>query len=356
MPADSAADKTEEATPKRRKDERKKGHVVMSQDISSAVSMLLSFVVLKVMGQSMGQTLSTGVRGMILRTKDSISGYADLRAHLLQALPTVLGVILPIMVVCTAVTIGATLAQSRLLVSSELLKPQFNRLNPIEGIKNLFSVRSLFELFKSILKVLLVGVVVYFSIRPQLHNILLLYNSPLSSSLSWLCGLLVDVGIRVAVVMLILGAMDYFFQWRQYEKDLRMSKEEVKEEYKQTEGNPEIKGKIKSMQRKLARQRMMQDVPKADVVLRNPTHYAVALKYEHGKQRAPVCLAKGANEVALRIVEIAEENHVHIEENPPLTRALFKAVEIGQEIPSEFYQAVAEILAYIYRLRRAGRG
>lgn len=353
--ADSAADKTEQATPKRRNDERKKGHIVMSQDISAAVSMLVSFAVLKVMGQSMGETLSTGVRGLLLHVKDNIAGYSDLRAHLLMALPTVLGVILPIMVVGMAVSIASTLAQSRLLVSSEQLKPQFSRLNPIEGIKRLFSARSLFELLKSILKVVLVGVVVYFSIRPQLHNILLLYDSPLSSSFSWICGVLVDAGLKVSVVLLILGAMDYFYQWRQYEKDLRMTKEEVKEEYKQTEGNPEVKGKIKSMQRKLARQRMMQAVPQADVVLRNPTHYAVALKYDHGKQRAPVCLAKGMNEVALRIVEIAEESHVHIEENPPLTRALYKAVDIGQEIPAEFYQAVAEILAYIYRLRRAGR-
>lgn len=352
---ESAGERTEKATPKRRQDERKKGHVVQSPDITSAVSMLATFAVMRVLGPSMIQKITDGMRGMLSGLTSTINGYESMRAHLLIGLSVVIGVALPIMLIAFGVTILATLAQTRLLVSPDQLKPDFSKLNPLEGIKRLFSARSFFELGKSILKVILVATVVYFDIRPQMHNILLLYTTSLAQSVSWLAGVLVDAGLKVSAVMLVLGAVDYFFQWFQYEKDLRMTKEEIKEEFKQMEGNPEIKGKIKSMQRQMARRRMMQEVPKADVVLRNPTHYAVALKYDHGKQRAPVCVAKGQNAVALRIVEIAEENHVHVTEDPPLTRALYKAVDVGQEIPAEFYKAVAEILAYIYKLRRAGR-
>lgn len=351
----SAGDKTEKATPKRRQDERKKGHVVQSSDVTAAIAMIGTFGALRILGPSMIQQLSDGVRGMLSNLTSTSVGYEDIRARLLTGLSVIIGVSFPIMLIACAATIVTTLAQTRLLVSPDQLKPDFSRLNPLEGIKRLFSVRSLVELGKSILKVVLVAAVVFFEIKPQMHTVLLLYNMSLAQSFSWLAGVLADIGLKVSVVMLVLGAVDYFYQWFQYEKDLRMTKEEIKEEFKQMEGNPEIKGKIKSMQRQMARRRMMQDVPKADVVLRNPTHYAVALKYEHGKQRAPVCVAKGQNAVALRIVEIAEENHVHITEDPPLTRALFKAVDVGQEIPAEFYKAVADILAFIYKLRRAGR-
>ncbi|ADU28053.1 flagellar biosynthesis protein FlhB [Ethanoligenens harbinense] len=355
MPEASAGDKTEKATPKRREDERKKGHVVQSPDVTSAVAMLGTFAVLRVMGPSMIKSLSDGMRGMLANLTSAVSGYEDMRARMTAALSVLIGVAVPVMLVAFAATVATTLAQTRLLVSLDQLKPDLSRLNPLEGIKRLFSVRSLVELGKSILKVVLVGAVVYFEIQPQMHTILLLYNMSLAQSFSWVAGILADIGIKVAGVMLLLGAIDYFYQWFQYEKDIRMTKEEIKEEYKQMEGNPEIKGKIKNLQRQMARRRMMQDVPKADVVLRNPTHFAVALKYEHGKQRAPVCVAKGRNAVALRIVEIAEENHVYIREDPPLTRALYQAVEVGGQIPAEFYKAVAEVLAYIYKLRRAGR-
>lgn len=352
---ESAGDKTEKATPKRRQDERKKGHVVLSNDVTSAVAMIGAFAALRVLGPSMMQSLFDGMRGMLENLGATVSGYEDMRAHMLGTLSVIIAVAVPVMLVVMVASIGAALAQTRFLVSPDQLKPDFSRLSPLAGIKRLFSVRSLFELGKSILKIILVGAVVYLDIKPKMHTILLLYNMSLAQSFSWIAGVLADIGIRVSAVMLVLGAIDYFYQWFQYEKDIRMTKEDVKEEFKQMEGNPEIKGKIRNLQRQAARQRMMQNVPKADVVLRNPTHYAVALQYEHSKQRAPVCVAKGRNAVALRIVEIAEENHVHITENPPLTRALYKAVEIGQEIPGEFYKAVAEVLAYIYKLRRAGR-
>ncbi|MFT9055160.1 MAG: flagellar biosynthesis protein FlhB [Ethanoligenens sp.] len=352
---ESAGDKTEKATPKRRQDERKKGHVVQSADITAAVSMGGTFAVLRVLGPSMAKNLSNGMRNLLGNLSSTVSGYEDMRARLMVGLSVIIQVAVPVMLVAFVAAVAVTLAQTRLLVVPDQLKPDFSKLNPLEGIKKLFSVRSLVELGKSILKIVLVGAVVFFEIKPKMHTILLLYNMSLAQSFTWVAGVLADIGIKVSAVMLALGAIDYFYQWFQYEKDIRMSKEEVKEEFKQMEGNPEIKGKIKSLQRQMARRHMMQDVPKADVVLRNPTHYAVALRYEHGKQRAPVCVAKGRNAVALRIVEIAEENHVHITENPPLTRALFKAVEVGAEIPAEFYKAVAEVLAYIYKLRRAGR-
>lgn len=352
---ESAGDKTEKATPKRRRDERKKGHIVQSPDITAAVSMVCTFAFLRALGPSMVKNLTNGVRNLLGGLSSTITGYADMRAHMVAMASVLIQVAMPVMLVGLFAGVAVTMAQTRLLVSPDQLKPDFSRLSPIQGIKRLFSLRSFVELGKSILKVVLVGVVVYLDIKPKMHDILLLYNASLAQSASWVAGVLVDIGLKVSAVMLTIGAIDYFYQWFQYEKDIRMTKEEIKEEYKQMEGNPEIKGKIRSIQRQLAHRRMMQDVPKADVVLRNPTHFAVALQYEHGKQRAPVCVAKGRNAVALRIVEIAEENHVHIIEDPPLTRALFKVVEVGREIPAEFYKAVAEVLAYIYKLRRAGR-
>ena len=353
--ADSAMDKTEPATTKRRRDEREKGHIPQSPDITAAVTMVVTFGALKALGSSMMDSLGTGMRAMLNVLPADVSSYGALKSHVSGMFSIATAVALPIMLIGLFTGVAVTLFQTRLSVTSAQLKPDFGRLSPLQGIKRMFSLRSLEELGKSILKIVLVGVIVYTQVQPEMHTILLLYNSSLATSFAWIAGVLVNVGLKVSIVMLVLGVGDYFFQVFQYEKDIRMTKQEIKDEFKQTEGNPEIKGKIRSLQRQYSRARMMQSVPKADVVLRNPTHYAVALQYVHGKQKAPVCLAKGQNAVALRIVEIAEENHVHIIENPPLTRALYKAVRVGDQIPPDFYKAVAEVLAYIYRLRRAGR-
>ena len=251
---------------------------------------------------------------------------------------------------------ASTLAHTRLMVYPGQMKFQLSRLNPIQGIRRMFSVRSLFELFKSLLKVAAVGAVIYAQIRPQIGHVMLLFDTGLGTSLGWMFSTTIDVGLKASLAMLAIGVGDYFFQWYSYERDIRMSKEEVREEYKQLEGNPQTKSRIRGLQRRMARQRMMQAVKKADVVIRNPTHFAVALQYSGGRKGgAPVVVAKGRDAVALRIVAQAERYHVYVTENRPLAQALFRSVEIGEEIPAEYYKAVAEVLAYIYRLRRAGR-
>jgi flagellar biosynthetic protein FlhB len=211
------------------------------------------------------------------------------------------------------------------------------------------------EVFKSILKIIIIGYIMYAEISSQIPQILQIYATSVSISVSWTADLILNICFKASAAFLIIGIADYFFQWWDYERRLKMTKQEIKEEFKQTEGNPQTKNRIRSVQRRLAQNRQIQAVPTADVVIRNPTHYAIALKYDKDKTKAPVVLAKGQNNVALKIVEIAEASRVHIIENKPLAQALYKTVNVGDEIPEEFYKAVAEVLAYIYRLKRAGR-
>ena len=350
-----AGEKTEKASEKKREDERKHGHIFQSQDIVTALSMLVFFLLLKAMGSTFTRQITGGMRGLLEGMTTDVSGWASMRVQLVRTVAVAMGVLLPVMLVTVGASIIGTMAQTRMLVYPGEMKFQLNRLSPIQGIKRMFSVRSLFELVKSLIKVAAVGAVIYAQIRPQIGHVLLLFDSGLGDSLSWMFSTVMDVGFKASMVMLFIGVGDYFFQWYTFERDIRMSKQEVREEYKQMEGNPETKSRIRGLQRRMARQRMMQAVKTADVVIRNPTHFAVALRYRGRERGAPVVVAKGQDAVALRIVAEAERHHIYVTENIPLARALYRSVEIGQEIPAEYYKAVAEVLAYIYRLRRAGR-
>ena len=350
-----AGEKTEKASQKKREDERKKGHVFQSQDIVTAASMLSFFLLLRALGGTIGRQLTDGMRTLLEEMSSTLTGWGDIRSRLMTAGAVSMEVALPIMLVAVGVGISATMIQTRLSVSPSQLKVDFSRMSPIQGIKRLFSMRSLFELFKSMLKIAAVGTVIYFELRPQVGKILLLFDSGLNVSIAWVASTVLDIGIKASIALFVIGIADYFFQWYTYERDIRMTKEEVKEEFKQMEGNPETKSRIRGLQRRMSRQRMMQAVKTADVVIRNPTHFAVALRYGGTSQNAPVVVAKGRDNVALRIVEVAERNHVFVTENRPLAQALYRAVEIGDEIPAEFYKAVAGVLAYLYRMRRAGR-
>jgi flagellar biosynthesis protein FlhB len=240
-------------------------------------------------------------------------------------------------------------------VSPESAKLNFGKLNPINGFKNLFSAKSLGEVVKSILKIIIIGYIMYAEIKSNLTQLLTIYNLSVETSVTWIAQLILTVCLKACIAFLIIGVADYFYQWWNYERQMKMSKQDVKDEYKQTEGSPETKGRIRAQQRKMTRMRQIQAVPSADVVIRNPTHYAIALKYDRDKGHAPVVVAKGQNNVALKIVEVAMASKVHIVENRPLAQALYKTVDVGDEIPEEFYKAVAEVLAYIYKLKRAGR-
>lgn len=344
--------KTEKATPKRRRDERKKGNVLMSKDANAVVTLLGSLLMMQVMAPIILEELDKfwDVCFSYIR-----SGYVGMLSDILSSLlHSFLKVFLlcsaPLLLVTALLAISATFFQTKLLVSSELIKPKFSRLNPLEGIKRLFSLHSLIEALKGILKITVLLILIFNYFR----NVVMDYSNFLDMELSEAGSILFDdifmLVVQIAVAFTVLAFFDYLYQWWEYERNLRMSKQEIKEEYKQTEGDPQVKGKIKEIQRRRAQSRMMQQVPQADVVIRNPTHFAVALRYDANRDNAPIVLAKGMDELALRIVKVAEEHQVAIVENVPLARSLYASTELEREIPPELYGAVAEVLVYVLKL------
>jgi flagellar biosynthetic protein FlhB len=229
--------------------------------------------------------------------------------------------------------------------------PNLNKLNPLEGFKRLFSKTAFVELVKSIFKIGIIGYVIYDYLKGNIEVVPELLNMNIESSAVFIGNTIINIGIRAAAVLLILSIFDYAYQIWDYEKSIRMSKQEIRDEYKEIEGNPQIKSKIKEKQRQLALRRMMAEVPNADVIITNPTHFAVAVRYDANASDAPQVIAKGKDLIAQKIKETAKENKVPIVENKPLAQALYKSVEIGENIPSELYKAVAEVLAYVYSLR-----
>jgi len=246
-------------------------------------------------------------------------------------------------------------AQTRFLFSRQRLKFRFDRLSPVLGIRNLVTLRSLTEIAKAMAKAALIGVILYTEIRSRAASAMRLPYMDVYGGLLWIADAAYSIGIKICIIMAGLGVLDYFYQWWEYERSLRMTKQEIKDEHKNLEGDPHIKGRIRQIQRHMAMSRMMHKVKKADVVVRNPTHYAVALQYEKNGPKAPVVVAKGADNIALRIVETAEEHKVAVVENRPLARGLYEAVELGMEIPEQYYQAVAEVLAFVYGLKRGNQ-
>ena len=344
--------KTEKATPKRRRDERKKGNIFFSNDAVSVVVLLAGFFLLKLLIPSIVSELHQFLRYCLTLAaeespEDVVGDLYDVFGQFLWAFFKTAG---PVLAVTAVAAIAATFFQTRLLVSGELLKPKFSRINPLQGIKRLFSLRSVIEALKGILKI---GILLYIVFQ-FLTGIYRMFAKYLYTDLISACFHLFDetfqLVIQIMVVYIVLAGADVFYQWWEYERNIRMSKQEIKEEYKQTEGDPQVKGKIKETQRRMAQSRMMQQVPKADVVIRNPTHFAVALRYRPDKDNAPIVLAKGREEVAARIVRTAEEHHVAVVENVPLARSLYAAAELNREIPPELYNAVAEVLVYLYRI------
>jgi len=344
--------KTEKATPKKRRDERKKGNVFLSQDAVAVVTLLGSFAVFWMMSGHIAEQLA-GFMQFCFAKCDLAEGLAIgdiLHEIVMQSLGLLLRTVLPITLVTVLCAVAATFAQTRLLVSGELMKPKFSRINPLEGFKRLFSLKSVINALKGILKISILMVIVYMSIEGMFHESAKYLYVDLRASAAHLFSEGMGMIVKIGVAFIALAALDFMYQWWDYERQLRMSKQEIKEEYKQTEGDPQIKGKIKEMQRKRAQTRMMQQVPQADVVIRNPTHFAVALRYRPDTDAAPVVLAKGMDELALRIVKAAEEHNVAVIENVPLARALYADAELDQEIPPELYNPVAEVLVYIFRL------
>ena len=323
----------------------------MSKDAVAVVSLLGTFATLWLLTSAFAQQMG-GFMALCLATigeepqeVGSLSG--ELAVHGLWAMAQTVG---PVVVVAILCAVGATFAQTRFLVSTESMKPKFSRLNPLEGVKRLFSLKSLVETLKNLIKIVILMVIIFLSIRDMfLESSSYLYTD-LTSAVAHLVEVAGGMVVRICIAFVAVAALDFFYQWWDYERQMKMTKQEVKEEYKQMEGDPQVKGKIKEIQRRRAQQRMMQQVPGADVVIRNPTHFAVALRYKPDQDDAPIVLAKGQDNMALRIVQIAEENKVTVIENVPLARALYAQTELNQFIPPDLYGPVAEVLVYIFKL------
>ena len=348
-----AGEKTEKATPKRRQDERKKGNVFQSREIGVVFSLLASFYGLKLLAPYILRALEWSIRNYFYQaaTVDEIIT-SDAIRYFIQGCGVFAVAAMPLLLVCGAVSVIATLAQTRGLFTMKSAAPKFSRLNPIEGIKKMFSMRGVVELLKSLAKTIVLGYIIWLQFRDEFWAFPRLMDMEPLQGMAFTANIVLEIAKSAAIVMVFVAAADYFYQWWDYEKNLRMSKQELKEEYKQTEGDPQVKGKIRERQQAQARQRMMQKVPGADVVIRNPTHFAVALKYDPQRSSAPVVVAKGADSLALRIVAVAQENGVFITENKPLARGLYEAVDLDREIPDRFYQPVAEVLAFVYSLKK----
>lgn len=352
-------EKTEPATAKKLDDARKKGQVAKSKELSSAVMLLGFFLIFRVCLSFIGD----GFMETFVLFYNKIPDYAGINLKQIntisianivnQSLLRILFLTLPFFAVSVLLAFITNLVQVKWRITGEPLKPKFNKLNPVSGFKRIFSTRSLFELLKSIAKVGVIAYIAYSTLKDKAGVIRLFYEIPLNSALSLIGDIIIDVGIKISIFYLIIALADLIYEKLKFKDDMKMTKQEVKEEYKNSEGDPQIKGKIKQKMREASRRRMMQAVPEADVVITNPTHLAVALKYKAEEQRAPLVVAKGADHLAQKIKEIAKENKVEIVENKPLARTLYNNVEIDQEIPQELYQAVAEVLAFVYNQKNS---
>jgi len=348
-------EKTEPATPKKKQDARKKGQVAKSMELPAAFILFFAFMYFSMFGGFIKERFMTMFADIFhnwLQTDITAGSMGNFFTHLLLQGLIVLA---PLLVMTMVVALAANFMQFGFLFTAEPLKMKFNKVNPIEGFKRIFSMRSLMEMLKSILKMLIIGLVVYFTLWGEKEKILAIARVPLEQSFSYIASITISLGLKIGGLLVVLAVLDYMYQRFEYNKSLRMSKQDIKDEYKKSEGDPLIKAKIREKQRRMAMMRMMQDVPKADVVITNPTHFAVALKYDAKEMEAPKIIAKGQDFVALKIKEKAKEHGVAIMENKPLARALYAQVEIGESIPAELFQAVAEVLAYVYKTKNIKR-
>lgn len=342
-------EKTEKATPKKRRDQRKEGNVLQSKEVVTAVSVLGIFTAVKLLAGFMFENL-LGFTTKVYEQIGSVKITADTIMPFFVDIITVVAIVVgPVCAIAMLLGIIPTIAQTRGLFTMKALMPKFSRLNPLEGVKKMFSAQAVVGILKGLIEVIVISYLVYNEINDRLPKIIGLMKAGIMQGVTYAAATVFDLVMLICILLVFVAAADFLFQWWQFEKKLKMSKQEVKEEFKQMEGDPQIKSKIKQRQQQMAQSRMMQEVPSADVVIRNPTHFAVALRYDQDKNRAPQVIAKGKDYLALKIVEIAEKNNVYTMENPPLARALYAQVDLGREIPFELYDAVAEVLTVVYK-------
>ena len=348
-----AGEKTEKATPKKRQDEREKGKVAKSQDVNTSIILLFSFIVLMVFGGFMKNKMTTLFEHTFTEYIHWELTENTIHQLFVETTLETAQMVAPVMAAGLIAGTAANLMQIGFLFSTESLKFDLKKIDPIQGAKKIFSIRALVELLKSLLKIVFIGTVIFTVIWIYKDDMMMLAFKNTDVALAFFGKITMNMGISAIIALLFLAVFDYAYQRYDFEKNMKMSKQDIKDEHKNMEGDPFIKSKRKEKQRQIAMQRMMSEVPTADVVITNPTHYAIAIKYDEEKASAPYIVAKGTDYTALKIKEIAKTNDVVTVENKPLARSLFDVIEIGDVIPEQFYQAIAEILAYVYRLADA---
>lgn len=353
MPPEAGGERTEPATPKRRQEARRKGQLARTAELGPALVLLAAYAMLSGSGPAITERATKMVQAGITAMADPAQlNFGTLRDLLTPQLLMAGQILFPLMAVLAGVAVASQLAQVGFLLTTEALKPKWSRLNPFEGIKRMFSKQALMELIRSLLKTAVIIYMGWGVVREAMQVTPELMNAPPLQAASVAGRLTGKLALSVGIVFFSVAALDYLYQRWEFLQSIRMSRKEIEDELKQSEGDPQIRSRIRQRQRKIAMSRMMAAIPQADVVVTNPVHVAVALRYDAKKMAAPVVVAKGAGLLAQRIKDIARQYRVPIVENVQLARGLYAGAEIGGIIPPEFYQAVAEVLAFVYRLRR----
>lgn len=350
-------EKTEQATPKKLRDARKEGQVAKSKELGLGIGLLVMFLMLKLWVGMLGSQfmeLFTLVYNKIPDFTSMVAGQISTWDFMIIFRETMLKMLLMMLPFAGAALIAGFIIeiyQVKWRPTSKPLKPKLSKLNPINGFKKFFSLNALIELLKAVLKIGLIIWVAYSTLKNEWRDLFILYDMPIEQAIALMGDIVINLGIKISLVYLVIAIADWFYQKWKFREDMKMTKQEVKDEYKQAEGDPKIKGKIRQRMMQASQRRMMQDLPKADVVITNPTHFAVAIKYDADLYDAPYVVAKGSDHLAAKIKEVAKENKVEIVENKPLARMLYYNVELGAVIPPELYKAVADILAMVYKMQ-----
>ena len=346
-------EKTEPATAKKLQDVRKDGQTAKSKELITAISLMSLFILIKIYVGVVGQKFTEvfkDIYGTFQKVADSSDNgmrMADAVSSVREVLMSSISIAVPIFIVAVVVGILCNSLQQKWMVTAKPLQPKMSKISPASGFKRIFSFRQLFELIKAIAMMFVIGIMSYVTIKDKVNILLTFYDISLNAALKTVGDIIVDLGIKISTTFLIVGFVDLIYQKLKFKNDNMMTKQEIKDEYKNTEGDPQVKGQIRRKMAEISRRRMMEQLPEADVVITNPTHFAVALKYEPDSGKAPVVIAKGADYLAFQIKDKARECNIEIVENKPLARMLYHNVDIGMEIPPELYQVVAEILAKI---------
>lgn len=355
MAESDGQERTEEATPRRLQQAREKGQVARSKELASVSVLVVGAVSLMMFGESLAQGLYTAMGRLFNLNREEIYDFPKL---LDIASGAAVNLVLPLLMVLVTLFVAALVGAAGvggLNFSAEAARPKFSKMNPLSGLKRMFGMQSWVELFKSILKVLLVAGVAFHLISSSRNDLFQLSLDLFPQNIFHALDILLSFVLLISCSLLVVVAIDIPFQLWQHANQLKMTKQEVKDEYKDTEGKPEVKGRIRMLQREAAQRRMMADVPQADVIITNPEHFSVALRYQQSTDRAPVVIAKGVDHMALKIREVAREHNIDIVPAPPLARALYHTTELEQQIPDELFIAVAQVLAYVFQLKQYRR-